>query len=192
MIMVKYLYFIIMREYFSKSYELVWRLQVVYEQKKSKMSQNETFSEQTDMSSSEYNSSELSDSDIIEYLSTSEDDDYQPPTPKKMKFDSKKRNESVKRGKKSQIENTPVKAEEPVSTEEKTESSSITVVPCKSLTKGMDKYTHVYNISVPKSSNKLVLNLKRRNVKTISLNCIFGEGSKVIYQVEDAIITSSN
>ena len=165
---------------------------MVYEQKKSKMSQNETFSEQTDMSSSEYNSSELSDSDIIEYLSTSEDDDYQPPTSKKMKFDSKKRNENVKRGKKSQIENTPVKAEEPVSIEEKTESSSITVVPCKSLTKGMDKHTHVYNISVPKSSNKLVLNLKRRNVKTISLNCIFGEGSKVIYQVEDAIITSSN
>ena len=67
------------------------------------MSQNETFSEQTDMSSSEYNSSELSDSDIIEYLSTSEDDDYQPPTSKKMKFDSKKRNESVKRGKKSEL-----------------------------------------------------------------------------------------
>ena len=155
-------------------------------------SNSSTESEESVLSSSEYDLNEFTDNDVIENISSavSEDDEYIPPKPKKIKYIDENHNQIVKKAKKYHSRNSSDKKElDSVILNEKTQNP-ITVA-CKDLVKGTHKYSHIYNISVPKSSNKLVINLKRRNLKTLTLHCLFGEQNTIVHQSEEAIITSS-
>ena len=64
-------------------------------------------------------------------------------------------------------------------------------IPCKNLVKGPTADTWTYNIALPKNTGNFVINLKRRKLKTISLNCTFDESVSLVHQANDVIITSN-
>ena len=75
---------------------------------------------------------------------------------------------------------------------ETTENSHHTInVPCKDLAKGPPAETWTYNITLPKNTGNFVINLKRRNFKTITLNCTFGETVTLMHQTPNAVITTN-
>lgn len=69
----------------------------------------------------------------------------------------------------------------------------IVAVQCKDLIK-YDQNIYTHNISIPKNTATLAINLRRRNMKTISLLCQFSKNGdpSIIYQDQHSIITSFN
>ena len=144
---------------------------------------------------SEYNSSTYSDNDDdIEFMSASSDENYFAPNNQKSKVsvsDDDTLTDKIKRLKKERPVPHLPKTKNKKNCEI-TENSHHTInVPCKDLAKGPPAETWTYNITLPKNTGNFVINLKRRNFKTITLNCTFGETVTLMHQTPNAVITSN-
>ena len=144
---------------------------------------------------SEYDSSIYSDNDDdIEFLSPSSEDNESARCTQKFKASSVS-DEGNNTGKNVKKEFSP-----PVSKTNKSNkncnetienSRHIINIPCKQLIKGHAAETWTYNFTLPKNTGTFILNLKRRQQKTGSLNCVFGQKVSLIHQESDVIITSN-
>ena len=144
---------------------------------------------------SEYDSSIYTDNDEIEFLSPSSDDNESARcTTEKFKVFSVS-DEDNNTGKNAKREFLP-----PVSKTNKINkncnetienSSHIINIPCKQLIKGHAAETWTYNFTLPKNTGTFILNLKRRQQKTVTLNCVFGQKVSLVHQESDVIITSN-
>ena len=144
---------------------------------------------------SEYDSSIYTDNDEIEFLSPSSDDNESARcTTEKFKASSVS-DEDNNTGKNVKKEFLP-----PVSKTNKINkncnetienSRHIINIPCKQLIKGHAAETWTYNSTLLKNTGTFILNLKRRQQKTVSLNCVFGQSVSLIHQESDVIITSN-
>ena len=142
-------------------------------------------SEETSEQSSEYDSNIYTDNEDIEFLSASEEDNdekyFAPNNSKDIVNDDNitgKDRHSLK-----------TKSNKNCKTMETTEHTIN--IPCKNLVKGPTADTWTYNIALPKNTGNFVINLKRRKLKTISLNCTFDEAVSLVHQANDVIITSN-
>ena len=126
------------------------------------------------------------DEDIDDELDREIDNEHMS----RMKNLTKKHNLFAKQKNKTNLSNENIR--NPQTTSPNVEKASFVAVQCKDLIKGANVKTFSTNISVPKHTTSFVINLKRRNLKTISLTCNFGKDAKIVYQGDAAIITSNN
>ena len=150
--------------------------------------------EETSELSSEYDSSIYTDNEDIEFLSASEDNDEKYFAPNAQKVKDVVNDDDIitgkDRGMKRPLSHSlKTKSNKNCKTMETTEHTIN--IPCKNLVKGPTADTWTYNIALPKNTGNFVINLKRRKLKTISLNCTFDESVSLVHQANDVIITSN-
>ena len=152
-------------------------------------------SEETSEQSSEYDSNIYTDNEDIEFLSASEEDnDEKYFAPNIQKAKDVVNDDDIITGKDREMErplpsSLKTKSNKNCKTMETTEH--MINIPCKNLVKGPTAETWTYNIALPKNTGNFVINLKRRKLKTISLNCTFDESVSLVHQANDVIITSN-
>ena len=141
---------------------------------------------------SEYDSSIYSDNDDIEFLSPSSEDNESAPCTQKFKASvSDEGNDTSKSVKKESSPSVSKTKSNKKCNETIENSHHIINIPCKELIKGLGAETWTYNLTLPKKTGNFVLNLKRRQQKTVSLYCVFGESVTLVHQASDVIITSN-
>ena len=141
---------------------------------------------------SEYDSSIYSDNDDIEFLSPSSEDNESARCTQKFKASVSDEDNNTSKGVKKESSPPFSKTKSNKNCDETIENPRhIINIPCKELTKGPAAETWTYNITLPKNTGNFVLNLKRGKLKTISLNCAFGESVTLVHQASDVIITSN-
>ena len=151
-----------------------------------------TNGEESSELTSEYDSSIYSDNDDIEFLSPSSEDNEFAPGTQKFKASVSDEDNNTSKGVKKESSPPFSKTKSNKNCDETIENPRhIINIPCKELTKGPAAETWTYNITLPKNTGNFVLNLKRRKLKTISLNCEFGESVTLVHQASDVIITSN-